>query len=89
MKLLPKPADPASGADQPLQLLATEPLVQAAQQRSVPLTVLDLAGLSLPDAYRHKLVLCRQDQHVAWRGDQLPDDPAALVERLRGARASR
>jgi hypothetical protein len=65
------------------------PLVQAAQQRSVPLTVLDLAGLSLPDAYRHKLVLCRQDQHVAWRGDQLPDDPAALVERLRGARASR
>lgn len=65
------------------------PLVQAAQQRSVPLTVLDLAGLSLPDAYRHKLLLCRQDQHVAWRGDQLPDDPAALVERLRGARASR
>ena len=65
------------------------PLVQAAQQRGVPLTVLDLAGLPLPDAYRHQLVLCRQDQHVAWRGDQLPDDPAALVERLRGARASR
>jgi hypothetical protein len=40
---------------------------------------------AVPQAYRHALVLCRCDQHVVWRGDQLPDDPAALVERLRGA----
>lgn len=63
------------------------PLVLAAQGRGVPLTVLDLAGLPLPQAYRHQLVLCRQDQHVAWRGDRLPDQPAALVERLRGVHA--
>ena len=64
----------------------TSPLVVAAQDRGLPLTVLDLTGLSLPEAYRHPLVLCRQDQHVAWRGDRVPDDPAALVELLRGAR---
>lgn len=63
------------------------PLLQAAQRRGLPLAVIDLAGVSLPAAYRHKLVICRHDQHVAWRGDELPDDPAALVERLRGARS--
>ena len=63
------------------------PLVQAAQQRGVPLGMIELADVSLPAAYRHKLVICRHDQHVAWRGDELPDDPAALVERLRGARS--
>ncbi|MFM8767328.1 MAG: monooxygenase, partial [Rubrivivax sp.] len=63
------------------------PLVQAAQQRGVPLTVLDLAGLPLPDAYRHQLVLCRQDQHVAWRGDRLPHNPTDLVDQFRGARS--
>ncbi|MEI8266450.1 MAG: FAD-dependent oxidoreductase [Betaproteobacteria bacterium] len=63
------------------------PLTQAAHLRGVPLTVVDLGGLPLPAAYRHKLVICRHDQHVAWRGDQLPNDPAALVELLRGARA--
>ena len=65
----------------------TGPLVAAAQGRGVPLTVLDLSGLSLPEAYRHPLVLCRQDQHVAWRGHRLPNDPAALVDLLRGARS--
>ena len=65
----------------------TAPLVAAAQGRGVPLTVLDLSDLSLPEAYRHPLVLCRQDQHVAWRGDRLPDDPVALVDLLRGARS--
>jgi hypothetical protein len=35
--------------------------------------------------YRHRLVLSRPDQHVAWRGDALPADPLALVDRIRGA----
>ena len=64
------------------------PLVTAARARGVPLTVLDVAGEEVPDAYRHKLVLCRDDQHVAWRGDAVPQDAAALVELLRGGVAS-
>ena len=64
-----------------------EPLLAAARARGVPLAVVDIEGESLPAAYRHKLVLCRDDQHVAWRGDQVPGDARALVERMRGARA--
>jgi hypothetical protein len=30
-------------------------------------------------------VLSRPDQHVAWRGDGLPADPLALIDRVRGA----
>ena len=61
------------------------PLQEAARARRVPLAVLDIAGIEVPAAYRHKLVLCRDDQHVAWRGDRVPEDAGALVELLRGA----
>ena len=53
--------------------------------RGLPLQVLDVRTQDLPAAYRHKLVLSRPDQHVAWRGDRLPDDPLALVDLIRGA----
>jgi hypothetical protein len=33
------------------------------------------------------LVLLRPDRHVAWRGDGLPADPLALIDRVRGAAA--
>jgi hypothetical protein len=51
----------------------------------VPLKVLDFPAPPPGDAYRHKLVLVRPDQHVAWRGDALPDDVNLLVARIRGA----
>jgi 2-polyprenyl-6-methoxyphenol hydroxylase-like FAD-dependent oxidoreductase len=60
-------------------------LVAAAQARHLPLAVVDVAAPDVPDAYRHKLVLCRADQHVVWRGDQLPARPVELVDVLRGA----
>lgn len=47
--------------------------------------MIDVAGVEVPAAYRHKLVLCRDDQHVAGRGDAVPADALALVDRLRGA----
>ncbi|MEO5669607.1 MAG: FAD-dependent oxidoreductase [Ramlibacter sp.] len=61
------------------------PLLAAAQQRKVPLTLLDIAGVTVPEGYRHKLVLCRDDQHVAWRGDGVPADAIGLIDLLRGA----
>ena len=41
----------------------------------------------LPDreVFRHLLVLVRPDQHVAWRGNLLPQDVAGLVRQIRGA----
>jgi 2-polyprenyl-6-methoxyphenol hydroxylase-like FAD-dependent oxidoreductase len=64
---------------------STAALEEAAAQRGVPLRVLDVASREAAKIYRHKLVLSRPDQHVAWRGDRIPADPLALVDRIRGA----
>jgi 2-polyprenyl-6-methoxyphenol hydroxylase-like FAD-dependent oxidoreductase len=61
-------------------------LVAAARQRRMPLEVVDAHAAQVPEAYRHKLVLCRDDQHVVWRADAVPPDTQALVDFLRGAR---
>jgi 2-polyprenyl-6-methoxyphenol hydroxylase-like FAD-dependent oxidoreductase len=64
-------------------------LLQAAAQRGVPMTLLDLRGETLPPEYQHKLLLCRTDQHVAWRGNAVPTQPPALIDQLRGATAAK
>lgn len=61
------------------------PLIEAAARQGLPLAVLDIAPDERTAVYRHGLLLSRPDLHVGWRGDALPDDPAALVARLRGA----
>jgi 2-polyprenyl-6-methoxyphenol hydroxylase-like FAD-dependent oxidoreductase len=61
------------------------PLVTAAERRGLPLKVLDLPSSKASDLYSHELVLSRPDQHVAWRGHALPDDPLALIDHVRGA----
>jgi 2-polyprenyl-6-methoxyphenol hydroxylase-like FAD-dependent oxidoreductase len=65
--------------------LGVDGMVAAARVRKVPLKVLDIKTKDVPAAYRHKLVLVRGDQHVVWRGDALPEQPASLVDMLRGA----
>lgn len=60
-------------------------LTNAARLRNVPLVVLDVDAPEAHGLYREKLVLSRPDQHVAWRGNTLPADALALVERIRGA----
>ena len=59
-------------------------LVVAAQARGMPLSILDVQAANIPAAYAHKLVLCRADQHVVWRGDQLPAESTGLVRQLCG-----
>lgn len=66
--------------------IATSPLEEAAARRAVPLEVVDVEAEDAPKVYQHKLVLIRTDQHVAWRGNVLPDDQYAFIDALRGAR---
>ncbi len=65
------------------------PIVAAAEQRGVPLEVLDLRdhpkAANVRVLYRSGLVLVRPDQHVAWRGEAAPDDPLGLIDTARGA----
>lgn len=63
------------------------PLKQQADARGVPLEVLDVASTEAPAVYKHKLVLSRPDQHVAWRGDAIPVDASTLLDRITGAHA--
>ena len=65
--------DGAAGADA---------LVAAAESQRMPLKVIDVQSLEVPAAYRHKLLILRADQHVAWRGDALPASSESLVRRL-------
>lgn len=63
---------------------AGAPTLTAAAQ-NVPLHVLDLRCRNLRDRYGHDLLLVRPDQYVGWTGDHPPEDPAALLDRIRGA----
>jgi 2-polyprenyl-6-methoxyphenol hydroxylase-like FAD-dependent oxidoreductase len=60
-------------------------IVAAAAQRGIPVAVLDVKSREVSKFYRHKLVLVRPDQHVAWRSDAEPADPLDLVDLVRGA----
>ena len=61
------------------------PLLAAFRERGVPLRSLCIDDSAARDLYQRRWVLVRPDGHVAWRGDSLPHDPLALVERVRGA----
>jgi hypothetical protein len=62
-----------------------KPLLEAAQQAQVPLKVLDGSEQSevLP-ACKHKLLICRTDRHVVWRGDDCTVGAVELMQKLRG-----
>ena len=66
--------------DQPTQALEI-----AAAQRGVPLKVHRIEHAEARALYGKALVLVRPDGHVAWRGDDEPEEPLALIDRVRGA----
>jgi 2-polyprenyl-6-methoxyphenol hydroxylase-like FAD-dependent oxidoreductase len=63
------------------------PLTDAAKQAEVPLKVIEVPAAVAPPIYQHAYVVCREDQHIAWRGDTAPADPRALIDQLRGDRS--
>jgi 2-polyprenyl-6-methoxyphenol hydroxylase-like FAD-dependent oxidoreductase len=60
-------------------------LLSAADSRRLPLKLLDMRRSTAAGFYESGLVLSRPDQHVAWRGDTIPSDAEALIDRVRGA----
>jgi hypothetical protein len=63
-------------------------LLTIVERMRVPLKVLAPAHTRLRDLYQADFVLIRPDQHVAWRGNSIPDDVEALLDRIRGAATS-
>ncbi len=66
---------------------APEPngLERAFAHRGVPLACRTIDDPAISALHERRLVLVRPDGHVAWRGDQPPLDPLAVVDRVRGA----
>jgi 2-polyprenyl-6-methoxyphenol hydroxylase-like FAD-dependent oxidoreductase len=67
--------DPTVNVDEFLSLAA---------QRGIPVKLLDITVPGAIDIYKKKLVLSRPDQHVAWRGDEVPADPSAVLDFISG-----
>ena len=59
--------------------------VRAAKDADMPLSVIDIADDAVAKLYETRLVLVRPDGHVAWRGDEVPGDARAIIDRVRGA----
>jgi hypothetical protein len=60
------------------------PLQAAARRAGVPLEVLDVAQPQASELYPRRLALIRPDQHIAWRGDELPRDVDRLIATVVG-----
>jgi 2-polyprenyl-6-methoxyphenol hydroxylase-like FAD-dependent oxidoreductase len=60
------------------------PFLAAAGERGMPLTLLDIGRAEAGPVYRHRLILCRPDRHIAWRGDALPADADRLAGLVSG-----
>ena len=63
---------------------SSDAFVAAAARRRVPVTVLALPDERLRGRYGARLALIRPDQHVAWRGDELPADLDRLIAHVTG-----
>jgi len=63
----------------------TDPFYKAAKSRKLPLKVVHLNEKKVCLAYQSRWVLVRPDGHVAWRGDNLPENSKKVIDIVRGA----
>jgi len=66
---------------------AADNLAKAAAKKGIPLKVLAAIDVRLRERYEAKFALIRPDQHVAWRGNDLPTDCDGLLARVTGAKS--
>jgi hypothetical protein len=59
-------------------------LEDAARKVGMPLTVVRIQQPEIATLYERRLALIRPDGMVAWRGDGLPENAAALLDTVRG-----
>jgi 2-polyprenyl-6-methoxyphenol hydroxylase-like FAD-dependent oxidoreductase len=57
-----------------------------ARARRIPLEVVDIREDRALQSYQRRLLLVRPDQHIAWRGDCVPRDAGAVLDRVTGRR---
>ncbi len=55
-----------------------------ASKKQIPLDLLQLNEPAVRAIYERDYLLIRPDQHVCWRGNELPDDPTGILDRVTG-----
>ena len=61
------------------------PIAEAAHRAGMPIETVALAEPGVRQLYERDFVLVRPDGHVAWRGDQIPGNADAIIDKIRGA----
>ena len=64
---------------------SVDDLLEAARERGVPMTVFDPGDDKVRVRYDAELALVGPDGHVVWRGNTVPSDCLAIIDRIRGA----
>jgi 2-polyprenyl-6-methoxyphenol hydroxylase-like FAD-dependent oxidoreductase len=62
-------------------------LADAAASRNIPFAAVPVPGEPARDLYGCDYALVRPDQHVAWRGNDLPEDAGGLLDKVTGREA--
>ncbi|TNE40185.1 MAG: FAD-dependent oxidoreductase [Sphingomonadales bacterium] len=65
--------------------LDVDGLLEAAAEHGVPIKLVDVRDANARTVYERDLVLVRPDHYVAWRGNEAPSDPFAIIDQIRGA----
>jgi 2-polyprenyl-6-methoxyphenol hydroxylase-like FAD-dependent oxidoreductase len=63
----------------------TKTITNAARQAGLPLEVVTMGDERVRETYERDLVLVRPDGHVAWRGNELPENVQGIIDTVRGA----
>ena len=56
----------------------------AASKFNVPLRMVSIKDEAIYDLYDAPMCLIRPDQHIAWRGNKLPEEPALILRKVIG-----
>ena len=64
-----------------------EQLQKICDKKQIPLTTHQINNLEIAQLYERAFVLVRPDGHVAWRGDEIPQDVEMMIDKVRGANA--
>jgi 2-polyprenyl-6-methoxyphenol hydroxylase-like FAD-dependent oxidoreductase len=69
--------------------LPVHKLLRGASKKRIPVKCRDIGDSAIKSLYGASLVLVRPDGHIAWRGDDLPEDIAMFWDVVRGRQQHR
>ncbi len=63
----------------------TSAITEAASRVGLPLQTIQINESIVRETYERPFVLVRPDGHIAWRGEAIPNNASAMIDKVRGA----